>query len=252
MGVYCASDCPSDFKSFAYYCQKPTGYWRGTGKPEPFPNSEQFGFMYYEKCKAGFQPWGCCNCKVECPEGMKDLTSMCLKKNYQRGAFEPPTCTEEGTEMDQITLKCYPPCEKGIAAGPFCWDKCATGTKPCGGALCIDNDEQCTDDIRSTVSDSIEKIKKNAPKSMPGSPFNVGIVTPSLKYPTCEEGNVIQKPAPSVPLSVPMEIQPQVDQPKSWNDVIAQEEEVVNDTESLNDAFLEADKAATADWMLII
>lgn len=87
---------------------------------------------------------------------------------------------------------------------------------------------------------------------MPGSPFNVGIVTPSLKYPTCESGPAIQKPAPSVPLHVPMEIQPQVDQPKSWNDVIAQEEEIVNDTESLNDAFLEADKAATADWMLII
>ena len=53
---------------------KPQGYWRGSGQTAPFPNSEVFGLLYYEKCKPGFSAWGCCNCKYDCPEKMRDLT----------------------------------------------------------------------------------------------------------------------------------------------------------------------------------
>jgi len=46
-GVFCSQDCPADFKNFAYYCMKPAGYWRGTGKSEPFEGSEKFALLYY-------------------------------------------------------------------------------------------------------------------------------------------------------------------------------------------------------------
>ena len=135
---------------------------------------------------------------------MKDLTSMCMKKSYQRGDYTPPKCPEDGTIMDEITMKCYPPCKEGVAAGPFCWNKCIPGTKPCGGALCVDENEQCTEDIRKQVMGSIEKIKKDAPQTMTGSPFNVGQVTPALPYPVCDdvepEG---QEDSPSVPMEIP-------------------------------------------------
>mmetsp|Transcript_27289 Transcript_27289/g.36496 ORF Transcript_27289/g.36496 Transcript_27289/m.36496 type:complete len:156 (+) Transcript_27289:999-1466(+) len=81
-GIICTQDCPSDFKNYAYYCEKPEGYWRGSGSVTQTPGSELFGFMYYPKCKPGYKAWGCCECRQECPSSMKDLTSMCLKDSY--------------------------------------------------------------------------------------------------------------------------------------------------------------------------
>ena len=118
---------------------KPAGYWRGTGKPEPFADSEKFSLLYYPKCKEGYHAWGCCNCKFECPEGMKDLTSMCKKETYERGAAVPPACANPEEEIDSITQKCYPKCKAGdTTSGPICWSQCPIGTKPCGGALCVE------------------------------------------------------------------------------------------------------------------
>ena len=76
-GLFCTQDCPPEFKNFAYFCSKPDGYWRGTGKKTPCADCEKFGLLYYTKCKEGYHAWGCCNCKRNCPDGMTDLTSMC-------------------------------------------------------------------------------------------------------------------------------------------------------------------------------
>lgn len=81
---------------------KPAGYWRGTGKPAPFPDSEMFSTLYYPKCKEGYHAWGCCNCKYECPEGMKDLTTMCSKQSYKRATARKPTCDDPNAEEDPI------------------------------------------------------------------------------------------------------------------------------------------------------
>lgn len=147
-GLFCAQDCPKDYKNFAYYCMKPDGYWRGTGKPIQFEDSEKFGIMYYPKCKEGYHAWGCCNCKYECPEGMKDLTSMCMKQSYQRGNPRKPTCEDPHEVADPIEQVCYEKCKDDfIGGGPLCWKGCPDGTKPCGGALCLDQKEQCADEM---------------------------------------------------------------------------------------------------------
>ena len=106
---------------------KPEGYWRGTGKAEKCAdgNCEKFGLLYYDKCKEGYHAWGCCNCKFECPEGMRDLTSMCLKKTYKRGPPRQPSCDDPETEMDPIHLKCFEKCAEGYTAGgTMCWKDC--------------------------------------------------------------------------------------------------------------------------------
>lgn len=74
----------------------------------PCPDCEKFGMQYYPKCKEGYQAWGCCNCKFKCPEGMRDLTTMCLKPSYQRGNARKPSCENpDKEEMDPFSKKCY-------------------------------------------------------------------------------------------------------------------------------------------------
>ena len=141
---------------------KPAGYWRGTGQTEKFPNSEQFSLLYYPKCQEGFHAWGCCNCKFACPEGMKDLTSMCKKTTYQRGDAVPPTCANKEDQLDHITQKCYPKCDKptDIASGSFCWSECPTGTTPCGGGLCMEEGQECKPEMMTDIKKSIDKLKE--------------------------------------------------------------------------------------------
>lgn len=101
-GIICSQDCPNDFKNYAYYCEKPEGYWRGSGHVQEFPDSEMFGFMFYPNCKPGTKAWGCCSCRKICPEGMEDLSNMCLKNSYQRGAARLPSCPA-GSIIDPIS-----------------------------------------------------------------------------------------------------------------------------------------------------
>ena len=96
--------------------------------------------LYYPKCKEGYTAWGCFNCKYGCPEGMRDLTSMCLKEAYKRGPSRQPSCEDPEAEMDPITLKCHGKCDSGYTAGgTMCWKGCSQGTSPCGGVLCLDD-----------------------------------------------------------------------------------------------------------------
>ena len=41
---------------------------------------------------------------------------------------------------------CYPPCKAGYNGnGPVCWQQCPAGKVECGGALCVDSADKCTD-----------------------------------------------------------------------------------------------------------
>lgn len=89
---------------------------------------------------------------------MTDLTSMCKKNTYERAPAAQPSCIKdpENEEMDPISQMCYPKCAGGyVAAGPVCWRNCPTGTKPCGGALCADENDVCSEKVATTVSDAL-------------------------------------------------------------------------------------------------
>ena len=167
---------------------KPSGYWRGTGKATPFPDSEKFSMMYYPKCKEGYHAWGCCNCKYDCPEGMKDLTSMCMKNTYQRGNPRKPGCADPTHEMDEITQMCYPRCSYGFTSGgPLCWNPCPEGTKTCGGIFCLDpNTESCGEEISKSITQSLDMIKKMAESSPQGTVFNAGSYVAGHQLPSCK------------------------------------------------------------------
>ena len=98
---------------------------------------------------------------------------MCMKASYERAPATYPTCPE-GTILDSISQECYSECKKGTAAGDMCWLDCAPGTKPCGGALCLDESLKCTNDLRKKVVKSLDRIKMQAIGSEQGTLFNAG------------------------------------------------------------------------------
>ena len=187
-GVFCPQDCPNEFKNFAYYCMKPTGYWRGTGKNTPCENCEKFGLLYYEKCKEGYHAWGCCNCKYECPKGMRDLTTMCLKDTYKRGPAREPKCADDpNTEEDPIEERCYTKCAKGYTSGgSMCWKDCKEGTSPCGGVLCLDDrqKDKCTDQVMEALTQVLDDLKIQAAEQQDAL-FNAGMIVPEVTLPVC-------------------------------------------------------------------
>ena len=185
-GRLCTQQCPSDFKDYSYYCEKPEGYWRGSGQVQEFPGSEKYGFMFYPECKEGYAPWGCCHCRKKCPDGMKDLVTMCMKDSYQRATARYPTC-QEGYVLDPISQECYKECAKGIAAGDMCWLDCNPGTKPCGGALCLDENLKCTRDLREKVKTSLNRIKQQAVGAEEGTEFNAGTNFRDQNLPVCDK-----------------------------------------------------------------
>ncbi len=51
---------------------------------------------------------------------------------------------------------CYPPCKDGYEGnGPVCWQKCPEGKVNCGGALCVDSSDACTDFAKSMAESVI-------------------------------------------------------------------------------------------------
>lgn len=142
--------------------------------------------MFYPKCSEGYAPWGCCQCKKKCPEGMQDLETMCMKGSYQRGTAVYPSCPE-GLTLDTISQECYKECKKGTASGPMCWSDCAPGTTPCGGVLCLDDNLKCTSSLRKRVVESLRRLKEEAMGMPEGTAFNAGINFKEHDMPVCEE-----------------------------------------------------------------
>ena len=87
--------------------------------------------------------------------------------------------------MDQITQMCYPKCMSGYTGGgPLCWKNCAEGTTACGGILCLDNRETCTQEILTKVTAAIDKMKQAAPQAQ-GALFTSATFLPDVQLPIC-------------------------------------------------------------------
>lgn len=146
-GPVCYSTCPAGLKDIGALCQKPASYGRGAGyalwdknkcsKDNP-QGCEQNGLLFYPKCKAGFHAVGCCVCSPDCPAGMTDTGTDCVKNSYGRGAGSPIQGCGPGQE--QNGLLCYPNCKSGFyGSGPVCYQNCPT-TQPeaCAAGCAID------------------------------------------------------------------------------------------------------------------
>lgn len=129
----CHKDCPEGYKDIGLFCQKPEEYGRGAGYPwklgDPaFKNDgqmrrceedygkgkcEQNGLLVYPRCKEGFWAFGCCVCTPECPGGMTDTGTGCIKPAAKnRGSGEVLPCVKDFFEKD---LKCVAEAMKEIA-----------------------------------------------------------------------------------------------------------------------------------------
>lgn len=158
VGPVCWQSCPSEFTDTGAHCLKPAAYGRGVGyalwhedqcNRENSQGCEKWGALYYPKCREHFHYFGCCVCSPDCPPGTTDIGVSCQKDSYGRGAGYPLGCAP-GLEMSGAL--CYPPCKEGFGGnGPVCWEKCPAGKHNCG-ALCTDSQDQCTDSLKSMVS----------------------------------------------------------------------------------------------------
>jgi len=116
---------------------------------------------------------------------MRDLTTMCMKQTYQRGNPTEPVCEDPKQEMDPITFTCYPKCETGYeGSGSMCWNGCPAGTQACGGAFCIDPNQQCTPEMSKEISEVITTIRTEG-ETKPGT-YSAGTYFNDNTYPVCQ------------------------------------------------------------------
>ena len=104
VGPVCWQNCPDGFTDTGVDCLKPAAYGRGAGyalwdedkcEEENPQGCEQYGLLYYPKCRDGYYAFGCCICSPDCQDGMLDIGVSCQKDSYGRGVGIPLTCTQE-------------------------------------------------------------------------------------------------------------------------------------------------------------
>ena len=132
-GFDCHSVCPSGFTDNGLICRSnaKTSYGRGAGYAlwskqqcinENSLGCEQYGLMYYPKCKTGFSASGCCICQstATCSTyGMGGIFPDCTK-NLRIGEALPGVCG--GDTPDEDSGLCYTACDSGYdGVGPVCW-----------------------------------------------------------------------------------------------------------------------------------
>ena len=110
----CIPYCPSGYRNDGLYCFKPSPYGRGGGyviwdgpkcnRENSSVGCEQWGAMWYPRCRSGFYNFGCCICTPTCPPGMTDIGISCQKPTYDRGVGKIPTCQKD---EDYIAGLCY-------------------------------------------------------------------------------------------------------------------------------------------------
>lgn len=84
---------------------------------------------------------------------MTDIGISCAKESYGRGVGEVLSCKPD---QEMSGLLCYPPCHAGYRGnGPVCWQQCPTGKQECGGALCVDSADACSDFAKSTATNAV-------------------------------------------------------------------------------------------------
>ena len=167
-GPVCWGSCPSGFTDIGAFCQKPAAYGRGAGyaiwskgacqHDHGADNCEQWGLLWYPKCKAGFHPAGCCICSPDCPKGWSDTGSGCTKPSYGRGAGEilaMGVCAP-GLEKDPTGALCYPACKSGFhMVGPVCWQNCPSQQSTDCAAGCATNAKVCAE---ATVKEAFTPV----------------------------------------------------------------------------------------------
>lgn len=123
--------CNPDPAARAENCEKDNG--KG--------NCEQWGLMFYPKCKPGFHAVGCCVCSPDCPSGMSDIGVSCQKQSYGRTAGTSMLCA---AGLEQNGALCYPQCRTEFhGVGPVCWQKCPAQQPFDCGAGCANNQGEC-------------------------------------------------------------------------------------------------------------
>jgi len=139
VGLTCVQECPKKLIDKGDFCKKPEIYKRTPGFPcnkkhECEEKSktglcEKFEELYYQKCKHGYHPVGCCICVPDCkkyPEG--------FKKHIYKRVGHLPKC-EKDTKL--VNGKCCPKCKKGFKGyGPLCYGECPRGLERCG-VFCV-------------------------------------------------------------------------------------------------------------------
>lgn len=171
-GPVCWQNCPSGIRDDGGHCFKPDSYGRGGGygmamkclptppgqfrrfcSPDPAAraencekdhgkgNCEQWGLMFYPKCKPGFHAVGCCVCSPDCPAGMSDIGVSCQKQSYGRTAGTSMLCAPG---LEQNGALCYPKCRSEFhGVGPVCWQNCPAQQPFDCGAGCATGMGEC-------------------------------------------------------------------------------------------------------------
>uniref|UniRef100_A0A914EAR6 Uncharacterized protein n=1 Tax=Acrobeloides nanus TaxID=290746 RepID=A0A914EAR6_9BILA len=198
VGPVCWQSCPSGFTDVGVTCQKPAAYGRGAGyalwhlkecENDNPQGCEQYGLMYYPKCKENFHAFGCCVCTPNCPNGMTDAGADCTKNTYGRGVGTPMICAPGLQEQAAL---CYTPCDTAYNGnGPVCWTSCPAGTNNCG-ALCLP-DGECVDEVFKTAEDVADYIAELTKSIIDDDPEEAAQATADaikklaadLDYPLC-------------------------------------------------------------------
>lgn len=191
VGPVCWQDCQNDFRDDGAFCFKTPAYGRGVGyalwnlekcQQENLQGCEQWGLLYYPKCKEGFHNVACCICSPDCPAGQTDIGISCAKKSYGRGAGYPLGCSE--TE-DYDTGLCYKMCDADLnPVGPVCWGNCPAGYEQCG-ALCLKN-QTCAGQIKQYMTGVIDIIKAFALANYVEGVIDIGKFAKDFVYPICK------------------------------------------------------------------
>ena len=109
---------------------------------------------------------------------MVDIGVSCTKNSYGRGAGYVLQCKPE---LEMSGLLCYPPCKNGYAGnGPVCWQQCPAGKVNCGGALCVDSPDLCTDFAKSVASNAVTAAVAIAAVVLSGGTIGIMQIIQSL------------------------------------------------------------------------
>jgi len=191
VGPVCWQTCLNNFRDDGAFCFKSAAYGRGAGyllsnklkcENENPEGCEQYGLLYYPKCKSTYHNVGCCICSPDCQEGMTDIGISCAKKSYGRGVGLPLTCSEA---EDYDSGLCYKLCQDGFKGiGPICWGSCPVGYDKCG-ALCLKG-QTCDGEIKQYVDGVIDIVHAFASQNYIEGVIDILKFAKEFIYPICK------------------------------------------------------------------
>jgi len=160
-GFDCHQTCPSGFRDDGLFCRK-SEYGRGAGytiwdlggceRDHGRGNCEQWGLIYYPKCKRGYHNVACCICRpnsFSCSSyGLGGQLDLSCGKKIIIGDPTPMICN---SNQEYDAGLCYPFCPSGMyGVGPVCWSHCAQEHVDCGAA-CASSGDTCASQIFDQV-----------------------------------------------------------------------------------------------------